>query len=120
MTLKQLVARARELQPLSFDQVVAVIAEHYRFTPVAFTNGLGDRRVENGPEQNQGSCKLLSFAKLHHLDQRQTLHLFGDYYYREVLADPQGSGHANIRAFMRDGWQGVRFSGQPLTALEAP
>lgn len=116
MQLELLLNRVRRLEPVSFDQVMALIAEHYNYTPTAFKNGLSAVRVDNDAEQNQGSCKLLGFAQLHGLDQQQTLHLFGDYYYQEVLQDPEGTGHANIRAFMRDGWDGVSFERPPLTA----
>lgn len=115
MSVEQLLERVRQQEPLSFAEVMAVIEAHYDFTPTAFSNGLDQGRVMNAADQNQGSCKLLAFAQLQGLDQQQTLHLFGDYYYQEVLNDPQGSGHANIRAFIRDGWAGVRFEQSPLT-----
>ena len=37
-----------------------------------------------------------------------------DQEYRQVLANPDGEDHANIRAFMRNGWKGIRFDGEPL------
>jgi hypothetical protein len=115
MRLEQLLERARTLAPLSFSEVVAVIEQNYRYTPSAFNNGLGDERVINTAGQNQGSCKLLGFAQLHGLDVTQTLHLFGDYYYQEVMNSPEGEDHANIRAFRRHGWAGVEFERQPLS-----
>ena len=36
------------------------------------------------------------------------LQLWGQYY-REVLADPDGDSHQNIRNFMKYGWDGVPF-----------
>jgi len=54
---------------------------------------------------------------LHELDQQQTLNLFGDYYRLDVLNDPQGTGHQNIRNFMADGWAGISFKGEALRAL---
>jgi hypothetical protein len=42
------------------------------------------------------------------MDKDTTLKLFGQYY-REVLADPDGDSHQNIRNFMKYGWDGVPF-----------
>ena len=36
------------------------------------------------------------------------LQLWGQYY-REVLEDPEGDSHQNIRNFMKYGWEGVPF-----------
>ena len=47
------------------------------------------------------------------------LQLWGEYY-REVLADPEGSSHQNIRNFMKTGWEGVPFeNGIALTRKAA-
>lgn len=110
LAIEHLLERARALEAIRFDEVMAVIAEHYAYTPTAFSNG----RTDNLAGQNEGSCKLLAFAGLHQLDAVQTLNLFGDYYHRDVLGDPAGADHANIRAFMREGWDGVRFAAVPL------
>ena len=32
-----------------------------------------------------------------------------DYYRKDVLEDPDGDSHANIRAFMKGGWESVKF-----------
>ena len=32
-----------------------------------------------------------------------------DYYRKDVLEDPDGDSHANIRAFMKGGWDSVKF-----------
>ncbi len=114
-TLEQFLQRARALDSIRFEEVMAVIAENYTYTPTAFTNGLGDDRVVNQIGNNEGSCKLLAFAQLQQLGPEQTLNLFGDYYHLEVLGDPQGAAHANIRAFMRSGWDGVCFDAAPLS-----
>jgi hypothetical protein len=55
---------------------------------------------------------------LHHLDQAQTLGLFGDYYRRDVLDNPDGVNHLNIRNFMKYGWAGIHFSTSVLKAVE--
>lgn len=100
-----------EPESISFEQSIALIDELYDFTPVAFSNG----DVKNAAGENNGSCKILAFGLLHKLSEPQTLHLFGDYY-RDVLANPKGQDHQNIRNFMRTGWEGVEFALQPLSA----
>ncbi len=111
MTVDQLLQQVRS-QPdtVEFDQVIAVIDANYRYTPTAFSNG----EVYNPRGANEGSCKLLAFAQLHHLGELETLALFGRYYREDVLGNPAGSDHANIRNFLLDGWLGVRFEGEPL------
>ncbi|OWW21661.1 HopJ type III effector protein [Noviherbaspirillum denitrificans] len=99
-------------ESIAFDDTMAVIAAHYDFTPAAFTNG--ETRNEAG--QNSGSCKLFAFAKLNQLSKEQTLACFGAYYRDDVLKNPQGSDHQNIRNFMKHGWEGVKFDNIPLTA----
>ncbi|MFZ5502922.1 MAG: HopJ type III effector protein [Pseudomonadota bacterium] len=95
----------------TFEAAMAVIDAHYDFTPTAFRNG-GSR---NEAGQNNGSCKIFSFARLHALTAEQTLHCFGDYYRDDVLKHPQGSDHQNIRNFIKTGWDGIAFEGNALT-----
>ena len=102
---------------VSFDETIAVITENYRYQPTEFSNGLNEHILINKAGTNEGSCKIFAFAQIHGLDQQQTLNLFGDYYRLDVLNDPQGAGHQNIRLFMSYGWAGIRFNGEALTAL---
>lgn len=97
-------------EQIEFETVMQVIDEHYLFTPTAFVNG----GLENSAGQNNGSCKILFFARLHALDLSQTLALFGSYYRDEVLKNPHGEDHQNIRHFMHSGWSGISFSAAPL------
>lgn len=97
---------------IAFTDTIAVIDGLYDFTPTAFSNG--DLRSEAG--QNNGSCKIFSFAKLQQLTPPQTLHCFGDYYRKDVLEHPDGTDHQNIRNFMKTGWEGIRFEGESLKA----
>jgi hypothetical protein len=99
-----------EPDSISFQQTIALIDALYDFTPTAFQNG----EQFNAAGENNGSCKILAFALLHQLSEPQTLQLFGDFYRLEVLPDIKGSNHANIRNFMRTGWDGVEFHGKPL------
>lgn len=94
-----------------FADVIAHIDQHYKHTPTAFKNG----KIYNSAEENQGSAKVFSFAQLKQLDQQQTLNLFAEHY-QNVIAEPTGTAHQNIRQFMQHGWQGVKFEGQALTA----
>ncbi len=113
MTTEQFLERIRALDSIPFAEVVAMIDRCFDYTPTGFSNGLGNRVQLNEPGQNVGSCKLLAFALIYQLDQQQTLNLFGEHY-QDVLDDPDGDSHLNIRAFMADGWAGVRFDAEPL------
>lgn len=96
---------------IAFSETMDVIAANYDFTPKAFTNGL----LENAEGQNSGSCKLFAFAKAEGLSQEETLACFGAFYFEEVLNDPEGDGHQNIRNFMKTGFEGLHFESFPLT-----
>jgi hypothetical protein len=96
---------------IAFNDTIALIDALYDFTPTAFSNG--SLRSEAG--QNNGSCKIFSFGKLHGLTPPQTLACFGDYYRKDVLGNPEGSDHQNIRNFMKSGWEGIRFEGEALS-----
>lgn len=101
-------------QAVDFKDTIAVIAEHYDYTPSEFSNGVQEPLI-NQAGQNEGSCKIFAFAKLHNLDKQQTLALFGDFYRKDVLENPDGNDHQNIRTFMRDGWDGIVFKSEALT-----
>lgn len=94
---------------LQFNETMEIIEALYDFTPTGFTNG--DTRNEVG--ENNGSCKLFAFAKIHDFTEAQTLALFGEHY-RNVLATPDGDDHQNIRNFMKTGWAGITFDGIAL------
>lgn len=99
---------------VEFDQVMAVISEAYLYTPTRFTNGSGAGAAINEAGTNEGSCKIFAFAKLNTLPAAQTLALFGTFYRDDVLAHPDATDHANIRNFMRHGWDGIQFDGVAL------
>ena len=84
---------------------VSEVELDYDFTPTAFKNG--DTHNEVG--QNSGSCKLLAFAKLEGFDKAQTLACFGAFYRNDILENPSGDNHQNIRNFMKYGWKGIHF-----------
>ena len=107
MLLEQLKSNPETIQ---FKEVISYIDEHYDFTPTAFKNG----NTINEAGQNNGSCKVFSFAKLQGLSKDQTLPLFGEFYREDVLKNPEGTDHQNIRNFMEYGWEGISFEGEAL------
>lgn len=111
MSVSDLIARL-ERGPVNFSEVMAVIDAHYDFAPTAFRNG----DQHNAAGSNNGSCKIFAFGQLHNLSEQATLNAFGDFYVDDVLANPQGSDHANIRNFMRSGWQGLEMDAGALTS----
>lgn len=115
MSLTIFLESIRNNTPVSFNDTIAVITEHYHYQPTQFSNGLAEQALISTAGTNEGSCKIFAFAQIHQLTEQQTLNLFGDYYRVDVLSHPDGSDHQNIRHFMRDGWAGIAFNGTPLT-----
>jgi hypothetical protein len=114
MNITELVELARQSSAaIQFEQVMAVIDQHYDYSPAGFSNG----DVMNEAGSNEGSCKLFAFAQLNDLSEMETLPLFGQYY-RDVMDNPSGNDHANIRNFILDGWLGIHFDAEPLTLKE--
>ena len=99
---------------ITFSETISVIEENYDFIPTAFENGT----QHNTAGENSGSCKLFAFAQLQSLSQAETLACFGVYYFEEVLGNPEGTNHQNIRNFMKTGWSGIQFEG-PALALKS-
>ncbi|GGF54244.1 HopJ type III effector protein [Alteromonas lipolytica] len=97
-------------ESIEFNDVIALIDSTFSFSPTAFTNG----DVSNEANQNNGSCKLLALGQYLKLSDEQTLALFGKFYREDVLKNPQGDDHANIRNFMITGSAGVSFEVFPL------
>jgi len=115
MTVKEFLDRINNNKSLSFDDSMAIIAENYSYQATEFSNGSGENKLVNTAGENEGSCKIFAFAQLHQLNQEQTLQLFGDYYRHDVLQNPQGTSHQNIRLFMKYGWAGIQFANSALT-----
>lgn len=97
-------------ESIDFKEVIAFIDEKYDFTPTKFSNG----KTLNEANQNNGSCKIFSFAKLNQLSKEETLALFGDFYRTDVLKNLGGTDHQNIRNFIEFGWDGISFEGEAL------
>ena len=102
-------------EPVTFNDTMDVVAAYYDYTPVRFENGQGEDLLVNEPGMNEGSCKVFGFASLNGLSESETLALFGDYYRHDVLGNPDGNDHRNIRNFMKYGWAGIRFDAEPLS-----
>lgn len=109
MTITEL-NQALQNGPVDFKAVMQVIDSSYEFTPTAFING----KTQNEANTNNGSCKLFSYAQLNKLDQQATLNAFGDFYTVDVLQNPNGEDHQNIRNFIEHGWDGIKFENQAL------
>jgi hypothetical protein len=116
MTLTEILEKIVQNSQVSFAETIAVINENYHYHPTDFRNGLGEDVLENLAGSNEGSCKIFAFALIHQLDKQATLNLFGDYYRVDVLSDPEGAGHQNIRNFMKYGWEGISFEADALSA----
>lgn len=114
MALQQFLNRLRDdPNSVEFDECMSIIETEYTFTPTAFKNG----DVSNAADENNGSCKIFAFAQLQSLSADETLACFGRYYRDDVLKNPDGTDHGNIRSFMKNGWIGVEFQSMPLTTV---
>ena len=97
-------------EQIEFSETIALIDLLYQFEPTPFRNG----ELRNEAGQNSGACKVFAFSRLHNLSPEQTLSCFGHYYRNDVLPNPQGGDHQNIRNFMQTGWAGIEFYGDAL------
>ena len=110
MKLKKMILKKLDNNEIVFVDVLSYIEDNYNYTPSAFTNGNQEKTVD----QNQGSAKVLAFAKLNNYTENDTLKLFAEHY-KAVLETPNGTDHNNIRQFMENGWDGVSFQNEVLT-----
>jgi len=115
MTLEEFIVAVKQA-PVAFTETMAVIASNYEYSTAGFHNGLEERRFFNAAGTNEGSCKLFAFAKINGLGEQATLNCFGDYYTVDVLQNPEGKDHQNIRTFIDCGWKGITFDSEPLIA----
>lgn len=109
MTQDEYIEALKSGEKMQFEDLMSIIDQDYNYTPAAFSNG----EVENSINENQGSAKLFCFAAVNQLSPLETLHCFGQYY-QEVLNDPEGDSHANIRNFIIYGWEGLKFDSPVL------
>jgi len=120
MTINELIRKLNtEPGHIDFAEVIDTIENAYHYTPTCFRNGTGNKAVINEAGCNEGSCKILSFGKINNLNEQQTLACFGKYYREDVLNHPNHDDHANIRNFILQGWQGIRFEGDALSPKDS-
>ena len=112
MTTEELLKLLRtNPESIEFQQVMETIDQYYNYTPARFANG----DVINESGTNEGSCKIFAFGQINQLNEQETLACFGTYYRNDVLQNPEGSDHANIRTFMTHSWDGIKFDSAALT-----
>lgn len=97
-----------------FSDTLSLIGEAFDYRPAGFHNG----PLFNPPGENEGSCRVFSLAQYCNLNEADTLRLFAEHY-QQVLDDPAGDSHGNIRQFMATGWSGIRFDQPPLSKRPA-
>lgn len=111
MTIKEFVTKLKNNpKQLIFSETMSVIENNYVFTPTAFKNG----DLQNSDAENLGSSKVFSFALKQQLTKEETLACFGQYYFKDVLENPNGTDHQNIRNFMNTGFEGLIFEDETL------
>jgi hypothetical protein len=87
-----------------FADTLSFISANFEYTARRFYNG----GTDSAAGANEGSCKVFSLGRLVGLSKQEVLLSFGEHY-RQVVGDPDGTSHGNIRAFMKHGWGGVHF-----------
>jgi len=92
-----------------FQDTLDLIKQGFEYRPTGFHNG----PLVNQAGENEGSCRVFSLAQYCNLNEADTLRLFAEHY-QQVLDDPAGENHSNIRQFMATGWSGIRFDEQSL------
>ena len=111
MEIEQLTpAFLRENPTTPFVAILAYIQANFSYTPQSFQNGT----KLNLASENQGSAKVLFFAKQANWSAEDTLLLFAEHY-QDVVQNPTGTSHENIRQFIQNGWEGVKFDGNVLS-----
>ena len=98
-----------------FDDTLVLIERYFEFQPTGFHNG----PLFNAQGENAGSCRVFALGRHCNLTEDETLKLFAQHY-QQVLGDPAGDSHGNIRQFISSGWSGIRFEEEPLRLRPAP
>lgn len=92
-----------------FDDTLALIERYFDYQATGFRNG----PLVNAPGENAGSCRVFALGQICNLSETDTLALFAQHY-QQVLDEPAGTSHGNIRQFISTGWSGIEFEGRPL------
>jgi hypothetical protein len=93
----------------NFDDTLALIEWHFEYQPTGFHNG----PLYNAAGENAGSCKVFALGRHCNLSEADTLRLFAQHY-NQVIDNPAGNSHGNIRQYISTGWSGIQFEGEPL------
>ena len=111
MTLQDFLDKLHaEPETIEFAETIDTIESNYEYRPTNFTNGT----QHNKAGENEGSCKILAFAYINNLTVTETLNCFGHYFREDVVGKPAGDDHQNIRQFILDGFEGIKFDVMPL------
>jgi hypothetical protein len=111
MILQDFLEKLRaEPELIQFSETIDTIESNYGYIPTNFTNG----NQLNKAGENVGSCKILAFAYINNLTMSETLNCFGHYFREDVISNPAGNDHQNIRQFILDGFDGLKFDVLPL------
>ncbi len=114
MDIDEFLGRVNQGERVRFEDTMAVIHQYFDYQPTPFSNGNGTDRIFNEAGTNEGSCKIFAFARLYQLSESSTLALYGDFYWKDVLQNPNGETHKNIRNFITYGWEHIKMDGLPL------
>lgn len=101
---KEFAEKIKKGAEVTFQESMDIIDAHYTYFEVPFKNG----NIVNAANENVGSSKIFSFALMTNMDEDGTLRLFGEHY-KNVLDNPEGTDHANIRNFKKVGWTAISF-----------
>ena len=96
---------------IDFKETIAAIESTYNFSASAFKNG----DLQSSETENLGSCKVFSFALKQNFTKEETLASFAQYYFIDVLENPNATDHQNIRNFIKTGFEGLIFEKETLT-----
>ena len=66
-------------------------------------------------KKGKATTRCLPKKKAQSLTKEEALACFGAFYFEEVLNDPTGTGHQNIRNFMNHGFDGLAINGTALS-----
>ena len=78
---------------VEFEESIRLIEELFEVIPCEFSIG----NHSNAKGSNLGSLKILAFSIKYNLSTDQTLNMFGKYYREDVINNPNGNDHQNIR-----------------------
>ncbi|MBT3727100.1 hypothetical protein HOG21_05480 [bacterium] len=101
--IRNLLLEAKEAE--TFDDFIAFVDKYFMLISTGFNNN----GLKNNKFKNEGSLKVLAFAKYCKMtDVTEIAGLFKGYY-KDVLKDPKGDNHQNIRHLINGSIYEVSF-----------